>query len=112
LISVLPRRVWFELAADDEGNPLPKYCPAGHRFHDPLVWTSAGLACHHKGRDGAQDCHHVMLLIGGDLKDIRGRPRNLLTTCTREELREMERRRMNVDQMLEYLGLDRCGAAA
>jgi len=29
-----------------------------------------------------------------------------------KELREMERRRMNVDQMLEYLGLDRCGVAA
>lgn len=107
-----PRRVWFELAADDDGNPLPKHCPAGHRFHDPLVWTSAGLACHHKGRDGAEDCHHVMLLIGGDLKDIRGRPRNLLTACTREEMREMERRRMNLDQMIEYLGLDRGGVAA
>lgn len=111
MIPVLPRRVWFELAADDEGNPLPKYCPSNHRFHDPLVWTSAGLACHHKGRSGESDCSHVVLLIGGDLKDIRGRPRNLLTMCTREEMREMEMKRMNLDQMLEYLGLDRGKAA-
>lgn len=106
-----PRRVWFELAQDLDGNPLPKRCPCGHRFHDPLVWTSAGLACHHKGRNGDNDCSHVVLLIGGDLKDIRGRPRNLLTVCTREEMREMERKRMNLDQMLEYLGLDRGMAA-
>jgi hypothetical protein len=101
------RRVWFELAQDEEGNPLPKFCPNNHRFHDPLVWTSAGLACHHKGSDGREDCPYVILLIGGDLKDIKGRPRNLLTMCTREEMREMERRRMGLDQMLIYLGLDR-----
>ncbi|MFL5481154.1 MAG: hypothetical protein ACJ8AK_03110 [Gemmatimonadaceae bacterium] len=101
------RRVWFELAQDANGRALPKYCPAGHRFHDPLVWTSAGLACHHKGTDSREDCSYVVLLIGGDLKDVKGQPRNLLTMCTREEMREMESKRMNLDQMLEFLGLDR-----
>lgn len=80
-------------------------CPNGHRFHDPLVWHHGGLRCTHRTARGGEDCGATVLLLAGGFADLQGRPVTLLVEVTSRELHAMRLARMDVAQMLDYLGL-------
>ncbi len=81
-------------------------CPAGHRFHDPLLWEFGGLRCTHKGRNGIEDCGKLVILLGGGLTTPTGDPMFVLAEVSEPEMTAMRKGRMNWHQMISFLGLE------
>jgi hypothetical protein len=105
----MPRMAGFlEFGVDDEGKLVPPdlHCPHGHRIPWEYAFHEAGYPrCPHRGRNGASDCNARLFVQFFGRTSKKSPPLMFIAEITYEELAHVLEERLDVFEILSYLGL-------